>query len=151
MPSTHVTRELYYSADQMFSLVADVERYPEFVPNWQTVRVRDRQDNSYCTDQVVRLGPMRHTFSTHTTLEPPRRILVSSNDPPFRNFELLWTFEPAEDDGCRISLTADFDLRSRALQAIGSILSRDSVVRMVNAFETRAHSIYGAPTHASHV
>lgn len=150
MPSTYVTREVYYGPDQMFALVADVERYPEFVPHWAAVRVRNRTPTSYHTDQVVRLGPVRHTFTTDTRLTAPDSIVVESADSPFRRLSLQWNFNRAEDGGCRINLTVDFELRSRALQAIGALLSRDSINRMIAAFENRAATVYGPPVRSSH-
>lgn len=150
MPTTTVTREVYYAPHRMFALVADVERYPEFLPTWQAVRVRNRGDGGYDTDQVVRLGPVRHTFTTHTLLQPPGLIRVQSDQAPFRQFELQWKFNLAEDGGCRISLDVRFELRSRALSALGALLSKDSVDRMITAFEERARKMYGPPAHASH-
>ncbi len=150
VPSTFVSREVYYAPTQMFALVADVERYPEFVPFWQAVRVRNRRDDGYHTDQIVRLGPVRHTFSTDTRLNTPTEIHVFSKDSPFRSMSLHWTFDLAEDNGCRINLDAQFELRSLALRALGAILSRDSILRMIDAFETRARSVYGPPPHESH-
>lgn len=150
MPSTFVSREVYYAPEQMFALVADVEQYPAFVPHWQAVRVRNRRDDGYHTDQVVRLGPVRHTFSTDTRLRVPQEIHVLSQDPPFRTLSLHWKFNLAEDYGCRISLDVHFELRSLALRALGALLSKESVTRMIDAFETRAGEVYGPPSHASH-
>lgn len=150
MPSTFVSREVYYSPEQMFALVEDVEHYPEFVPNWQAVRVRNRTENGYHTDQVVRLGPMRHTFTTDTKTEAPFKITVTSTDAPFRQFGLNWEFHLAPDGGCRIELTSEFEMRSRALQAIGMILTKDSINRMISAFEDRALALYGPPANQSH-
>lgn len=150
MPSTFVTREVYYPPEQIFALVADVERYPEFVPYWQAVRIRNRREAGYHTDQVVRLGPVRHTFSTDTHLRTPEEICVLSQDPPFRKLSLQWKFNLAEDGGCRISLNVEFELRSLALRALGALLSRDSINRMIDAFETRAGTVYGPPERASH-
>jgi coenzyme Q-binding protein COQ10 len=134
----------------MFALVADVSRYPEFVPYWHAVRVRDRRDDGYRTDQVVRLGPMRHTFSTDTRLLPPAEIVVTSGDPPFRHLSLQWKFHRAEDGGCRISLRAEFELKSLTLRALGALLSTESINRMITAFEERARAVYGPPDAASH-
>lgn len=150
MPTTTVTREVYYPPQKMFNLVADVERYPEFLPTWQAVRVRNRTAQGYDTDQVVRLGPVRNTFTTHTSLRPPGTILVQSSQAPFREFALTWTFDHADDGGCQISLDVRFELRSRALSALGALLSRESVTRLVAAFEDRARTLYGPPAHASH-
>lgn len=150
MPSTLVSREVYYTPEQIFALVEDVERYPEFVPYWQAVRVRNRTESGYHTDQVVRLGPMRHTFTTDTMIEAPARITVLSNDPPFKRLSLAWEFHLADDGGCRIDLRVDFEIRSRALQAIGVILSKDSINRMISAFEDRALALYGPPLKQSH-
>lgn len=150
MPSTTVTREVYYSQEQMYSLVADVESYPAFVPNWQAVRVRNRRDDGYTTDQVVRMGPVRHTFTTRTRTVAPSLIEVTSSDPPFRSFSLRWSFETAEDGGCLITLVSDFELRIRAFQVIGALLSSDSIHRMISSFETRARALYGPPGAESH-
>ncbi len=150
MPTTTVKREVYYPPHRMFDLVADVERYPEFLPTWQAVRVRNAKDDGYDTDQVVRLGPVRHTFTTHTRLTRPDAIRVQSSQAPFRQFELQWTFDVADDGGCLITLDVTFELRSRALSALGMLLSRDSVDRMITAFEDRARRMYGPPANASH-
>lgn len=150
MPSAFVTREVYYSRDQMFALVADVRRYPEFVPYWHAVRTRDLGNGAYHTDQVVRLGPVRHTFATTTHLRAPDQIHVTSQDPPFRKLSLLWTFEIAPDNGCRISLDAEFEVRSLALRAVGMLLSKESISRMIDSFEQRARAIHGPPAHESH-
>lgn len=140
---THVTRVVFYGRERMFDLVADVERYPEFVPLWQAARVHDRTDRGYRTDQVVRLGPLRYRFSTCTRLHRPDRITVFSNRPPLRELRLTWTFDPLADAKCRIGLDARFDLRSRILAPIGLILSRESIERMIDAFERRARHVYG--------
>ncbi|MFA7430361.1 MAG: type II toxin-antitoxin system RatA family toxin [Rhodospirillaceae bacterium] len=150
MPTTTVKREVYYPPHRMFDLVADVERYPEFLPTWQAVRVRNRTGDGYDTDQVVRLGPVRHTFTTHTRLILPNAIEVHSTQAPFRAFSLQWKFDVADDGGCNIHLNVTFELRSRALSALSALLSRESVDRMVTAFEDRARRMYGAPARASH-
>lgn len=141
--ATQVERVVPFRPDQLFALVARVEDYPQFVPYWHRVRVRERRENAYRTDQVVRLGPVRHAFSTITRLEPESRIIVESADPPFRHLHLEWVFTPVGEGQCHISLTAAFDLRFPGLNVVGTLLSRESIQRMISAFEQRAQAIYG--------
>lgn len=145
MSSHKVLRVLPYSSEQLFDIAADVERYSEFQPWWVATRVRDRHGDVYHTDQVVGLGPIRQRFSSRTVLRRPDRIEVTSSDRPFRRFELTWAFDPVPGEGCRVSLAADVELRSRLLQN----LFGQSMARMVEgiaaAFEARAGRLYGPP------
>ena len=80
-------RLLPYTAEQLFHLAADVERYPEYLRWWIAARIRKREANVYCTDQVLGLGPVRVRFGSRTVLQtvlqPPTRIDVTSKDYPF--------------------------------------------------------------------
>jgi len=133
---------LPYSAEQMFALAADVERYPEFLPGWVAARVRGRKEDCYCTDQVLRFGPFRERFSTKTVLRRPHRIDVTSQERPFRNFELTWSFDSMPDGRCHVTLTTRIEFRTRIAERIfGRALARlaDDIVA---AFARRAHRLY---------
>jgi len=135
---------LPYSAEQLFALAADVERYPEFLPGWVAARIRERKDDCYCTDQVLRFGVFRERFSTKTVLHRPHRIDVTSRARPFRSFELTWTFEPAPDRGCHVTLTTQIEFRARLAERVfGRVLTR-LTEDIVAAFARRAHCLYAA-------
>ena len=136
-------RLLPYTAEQLFDLAADVERYPEYLRWWISVRIRKREANVYYTDQVLGLGPMRVSFGSRTVLQPPTRIEVTSNEFPFRQFKLSWNFEALAGTGCRVSLAAEFELRSFVLQRILDQALPTATADVIAAFETRAHCLYG--------
>lgn len=125
----------------MFDLAADVERYPEFLRWWIAARVRQRQADLYYTDQVLGLGPLRVRFGSKTVLRRPERIEVTSNDPPFRQFRLAWTFEPQPGQACKVSLTAELDFRSRLLERIVARVLPNTLADIIAAFVARAHQL----------
>lgn len=138
-----VQRTLRHTPEQLFDLVADVERYPEFLPWWRAARIHSRDGNTYHTDQVVGFGIFRERFSSRTTLERPWRIVVRSHDRRFRYFLLLWTFAPAPDGGCQITLAADLEFRSPLLRSVFSAAVAGQLDSIVRAFERRAGGCYG--------
>ena len=143
MPSHEVHRLLGYTPEQLFDLVADVDRYPEFLPWWTEARVRERDGDIYYTDQVVGFGPIRERFGSKTVLRRPERIDVTSSDPPFQRFHLVWQFNSVSAKGCRVVLKADLEFRSRILQdAFGWRLAGETR-RIIAAFQSRAEQFYG--------
>lgn len=145
MPARTVAHTVPYTPEQLFDLVADVEHYPLFVPNWAAARIIKRIPGGYQTDQIVRFGPLREEFITETHLERPHSITVKDVKGPFDHLQILWIFTGIPEGACHIALTVDVELRSRALQAASRIMAGDSAERMVHAFEERARHVYGAP------
>lgn len=137
------TREIPLPPEQVFELVADVERYPEFLPSWLDARVVCRDDDGYDTEQTVGMGLLARHFQTHTKLERPRRINVTSRDQLFRHFEIVWEFHPAYDGGCRIDFALDFRIGSFVLAPAFDMLMIPTASQMVSAFERRAGLIAG--------
>lgn len=138
MPSYAVRRVLDVPPGRLFDLVADVERYPEFVPWWVAARITGREGDAYCTDQVVRVALLRQRFSTRTVLCPPKRIDVTSADRAFRSLHIAWSFEPTPQGGCEVGLTMTIELRSRVAQEMAAALFAGAPARLVAAFEARA-------------
>lgn len=136
-------RILPYCREQLFEIASDVERYPEFLPGWIAVRVRDRRDTGYCTDQVLGLGPLRLQFASTTLLDPPLRIVVYSKDAAFREFGIEWLFEPQPEAGCEVSVSVTLELRSKLSQAILERLMPDMASGIMSAFEVRATQLCG--------
>jgi coenzyme Q-binding protein COQ10 len=123
--------------EALFALVADVERYPQFLPMWRRARVYARDTDAYWTEQEVGFGPIRERFRTRTALSPPERIDVSSNDGLFRAFRILWTFADAPN-GTRIDILLQWETRSRLLQGAVDRALPTTTRTMVQAFEDEA-------------
>ncbi len=137
-------KRIPYRPDQLFDLVADVGRYPEFLPWCVAARVRTRSETEMIADMTIGFGPFRESFTSRVGLERPERIRVRYENGPFRYLNNQWIFQP-DPRGCLVDFAVDFEFRSRILQmAIGAVFN-EAVRRMVNAFERRARTIYGAP------
>jgi len=140
---THAEKRLLpYTQKELFDLVADVGRYPEFLPWAVAARVTKRQGNVIHADLVIGFKMIREKFSSRVTLSAPDRIDVAYLDGPFKYLNNHWQFEP-HGEGCRIDFYVDFEFRSRMLQKMIGVLFNEAVRRMVAAFETRARQLYG--------
>jgi coenzyme Q-binding protein COQ10 len=149
MPSFRTTRRVPHSADEMFALVADVEKYPLFLPLCEALRVRRREERDahpiLIADMTVAYKIFRETFSSRVTLDRgANKILVEYLDGPFSHLENRWTFKPLEN-GCEVQFFIEWELRSRALSLlVGSVFDR-VFRRYAEAFEKRADDVYGRP------
>lgn len=141
MPSYRETRVLPYPAERLFDLIADVERYPEFLPWWHAARVRRRNGNTEYVDQVVGPAIAHFRFASTTVLERPDQIRTTSDQRPFRRLEIHWTFAPAPQGGCAATFAVDYELRSSALQRLVGVIFDAAVRRVVTAFEKRAEQV----------
>src|SRR5262244_3928525 len=144
MPTHAEQRLLPYTPEQLFALVADVERYPEFLPWCLAARIRERRPDLVVADLIIGFKMFRERFTSRVALDPPRRIDVSYADGPFRHLQNRWRFSPAAG-GCRIDFFVDFEFRSRLMQRVIEMLFGEAVRRMVAAFEKRAGDLYGGP------
>lgn len=149
MPSFRTTRRVPHTADEMFDLVADVEKYPLFLPLCEALRIRSREERDqrpvFIADMTVAYKIFRETFTSRVTLEREKRaILVEYLDGPFSHLENRWTFEPMASGGCEVKFFIDWELRSRTLSMlVGSVFER-VFRRYAEAFEQRADRVYGA-------
>jgi len=144
MPTHAEKRVLTYRPDQLFDLVADIERYPEFLPWCVGARIRSREDNVIVADLVIGFKMIRERFTSRVRLDRPgMRIDVAYTDGPFRYLDNHWLFEPLPEGRCRIDFYVDFEFRSLVLQKIIGVLFNEAVRRMVAAFESRAKQLYG--------
>lgn len=135
------SRSIDAPLEAVFDLVADVERYPEFLPMWREARIigHDGPD-AYRTEQLVGIGPIEQRFCTRTVLFRPTRIEVTSADTLFRTFFIRWDFAPVAD-GCRTGITLDWEVASRPMQRAIALLLPGVANTMVEAFERRAHQL----------
>ncbi len=123
-------------------MVADVERYPEFLPWCEGARIKRRQEKRLIADLIIGFKLIRERFTSKVDLNPEDlRIDVEYVDGPFRYLKNHWIFVP-HDEGCMIDFHVDFEFRSRLLQTIMEPLFHEAVRRMVGAFEERARSLY---------
>ena len=144
MPTHAEKRSVPYTPAQMFDLVADVERYPEFLPWCAATRIRRRESgNVIVADMVIGFKGLRERFTSRVGLHGPRRIDVTYAEGPFRYLNNHWVFESREDGGCDIDFFVDFEFRSKMLQKVMARLFNEAVQRMVGAFERRARALYG--------
>ena len=143
MPNHAEQRALPYSAEQMFDLVAAVDRYPEFLPWCCGARITSREGEVLHADLVIGFKLFRERFASRVELARPRRIDVVYTDGPFRHLENRWEFED-RPGGCLIDFYVDFEFRSVLLQTLIGALFTEAVHRMVRAFEGRARTLYGA-------
>jgi coenzyme Q-binding protein COQ10 len=143
MPTHAERRRLPYSPQQLFDLVADIERYPEFLPWCVGARVREKKGNTIVGDLLIGYRMVRERFTSKIVLDRPRHIDVSYSEGPFRYLTNHWEFVPEKDGGCTIDFYVDFEFRSRVLQKIIEVLFNEAVKRMVGAFEARARKLYG--------
>jgi len=143
MPRHAETKVLPYTVEQMFDLVAAVERYPEFLPWCLGARIVKREANVIHADLLIGFKVFRERWQSRIVLARPETIDVHYVDGPFRHLDNRWRFEPRAS-GCAVDFYVDFEFRSRILSKVMSGLFGEAVHRMVRAFETRAHQIYGA-------
>lgn len=142
--TAYVQRQhLQYTAPQLFDLVADVERYPEFVPGVIKAGIRQRKDHTILVDMTIAVGPLRKRFSTVGVLHRPRRIDISSDDAVFDRFVQSWTFEPGAAGGTNVEYHVDFRFRSRVLQMLMGASFTDRAAATMAAFKRRALELYG--------
>lgn len=151
MPSFRTRHRVRHSADDMFTLVADVEKYPQFVPLCDRLFVRRRDQREDGTtvlvaDMTVAYSFFRETFTSRVTLDPTnRRIFVEYVNGPFRHMENRWEFRPTGEEGrCEVDFYISWEMKSRTLSAmVGGVFER-AFRRFARAFEARADAVYGA-------
>ena len=149
MPKFETTRRTLHSAEQMFSLVADVERYPEFLPLCEALTVRSRKEREGRTmlvaDMTVGYKAIRETFTSQVLLKPDvNEIDVQYLEGPFRYLSNLWRFEPAGPSACNVVFFIDYEFKSRVLGALMGAMFDRAFRMFTDAFEKRADAIYGA-------
>ena len=142
MPNHAEARFLPYTPEQIFDLVADIERYPEFLPWCVAARITQRENEVLTADMIVGFTAIREKFSSKVTLKRPDRIDVKYIKGPFKYLKNSWIFI-AKDQGCVIEFDIAFEVRSRLLRRILEPLFGEAVRRMVAAFDRRAEVVYG--------
>jgi len=148
MPSFKTTRRVRHPAADMFDLVADVERYPEFVPLCQSLRVKRRLTDPSGSDILIadmKVGykAIRESFTTRVTLDRANmKILVEYVDGPFSHLENMWSFSDAEGGKCRVDFYIAYEFRSRTLAVLMGNMFDAAFRKFASAFEARADQMF---------
>lgn len=147
MPSHSETRPLPHTARQMYDLVADVPKYPEFLPWTAAARVRkitDFADHQVMdADLVISFKVFRERFGSRVTLWPEKMSIDTEYlDGPFKHLKSTWSFVDT-DTGCDVSFFVDFEFKNAILQGIIGVVFNEAMHRVVRAFEKRAADLYG--------
>jgi coenzyme Q-binding protein COQ10 len=145
MPAHTEQRFFPYPPAAVFDMVADVERYPEFLPWCVGARIQKREAEAFTAEVMVGFKMIRERYVSRVVLARPERIDVQYISGPFHKLENRWTFA-AVPGGCRVDFLLNFEFRSRVLQRLIGVLFNEAVRRMVAAFENRARHLYGRPT-----
>ncbi len=151
MPSFRNERSVRHRSDQMFDLVADVERYPEFVPLCTGMRVRSRRPDGQGRDTLIAemsIGykMIREKFTSRVQLDKPRlRVVVEYIDGPFSYLENIWTFRDEPEPGrSLVTFFIDYEFRSRTFSALMGSMFDAAFRKFAQAFEERADALYRA-------
>lgn len=147
MPKSSDSKFLPYSAQQMYDLVADIGRYPEFIPWCDAARIRSRRQEGQKeiieADLTAAFKVFRERFGSRVILDPKAmQIDTAYLDGPFKYLNGTWQFEDAEG-GCQVSFAVDFEFRNFVLQKMIGLVFAEAMQRIIKAFEARAHALYG--------
>ena len=143
MPTHAEKRHLPWTPEQLHRLVAEVDKYPQFLPWCKAARITRRDGNVFYADLVIAFKVFRERFTSRVTLLPDLGIDVAYIEGPFHYLNNHWRFERAPDGGCIVDFYVDFEFRSKILQNLIGMLFNEAVSRMVAAFEARARQLYG--------
>ena len=148
MPTHSETRELPYTAQQMYDLVADVASYPEFLPWTAAARIKSRTDKGdhevMDADLVISFKVFRERFTSRVVLWPePKKIDTEYLDGPFKFMKSNWHFEDAGQGTCKVHFFVDFEFKNMVLQKIIGVVFNEAMQRVVRAFEKHAADLYG--------
>lgn len=149
MPRHHETRALPYTPEQMFDMVADVGRYPEFLPWVTATRVRSDSPTEMVADMIVGFKGLRETFSSRVSKERPGHLRVDYLEGPLKHLNNDWKFAPDGKGGCEVEFCVDFAFKNRVFEMLAGQVFDRAVRKMVNAFEERAARLYGDSDAAS--
>ena len=148
MPSFSTTQRVNHTADQMFDLVADVERYPEFVPLCERLVIRERREKDgremLTATMAVGFKAIHESFTSRVLLDCENRTIRATYvDGPFKSLDNIWRFEPVGDGQCDVHFSIDYEFKSRMLAMVmGSQFDR-AFRKFTTAFEQRADQLYG--------
>ncbi len=144
MPRHTEVRNICYSPEQMFDMVADVKSYADFLPWVAAVRVRSDSESLMIADLVVGFRSLKETFASRVVKHRPTDIKVDYIEGPLKYLTNSWRFEPDDKGGTDIDFCVDFAFKNRIFEALAGQMFDRALRRMIGAFEERAHQLYGS-------
>ncbi|UOR14835.1 type II toxin-antitoxin system RatA family toxin [Qipengyuania aquimaris] len=151
MPGIRETRRLPYSCEQMFDLVADVAKYPEFLPWVVATRIRSDSESEMTADMLVGFKAIREKFTSRVIKKRPEHIEVFYVDGPLKDLDNNWRFTCLPDGGCEIDFCVDFTFRNAMFERLAGQYFDRAFRKMVEAFEKRADELYGRENAAANL
>jgi coenzyme Q-binding protein COQ10 len=143
MPGIRETRTMPYTAEQMFDLVADVDRYPEFLPWVIATRIKSDSETEMVADMLVGFKALKEKFTSRVVKSRPGELRVTYVDGPLRDLHNAWKFRNIVG-GCEIDFAVDFAFRNPLFEKIAGQYFDRAFRKMVAAFEERAGELYGS-------
>ncbi|MEG9529857.1 type II toxin-antitoxin system RatA family toxin [Mannheimia indoligenes] len=143
MPIVNQSALVPYSAEQMYRLVNNYERYPEFLSGCVSTRTLSTGENELTAELHIQKLGISQTFSTHNKMSPPYKIEMTLVEGPFRHLHGFWTFTPFDEQSCKISLELNFEFSSPIVALVFGKVFNELTLKMVNAFKQRAKEVYG--------
>ena len=143
MPRHSEKRNLPYTPEQLFDLVADVKSYQDFLPWVAAVRVRSNSETDMIADLVVGFRALKETFTSRVRKQRPREIVIDYIEGPLKYLHNSWTFAPDGKGGTNIDFCVDFAFKNRIFESLAGQMFDRALRRMIGAFEERAHVLYG--------
>ena len=144
MPGIHEVRQLPYSAEQMFDLVADVGRYSEFLPWVVATRVRSDSETEMVADMLVGFKALREKFTSRVEKRRPEMIEVHYLGGPLRDLDNIWRFRALGPTSCEVEFSVEFAFRNPLFEKMAGQYFDRAFRKMVTAFEERAAALYGS-------
>lgn len=144
MPGVREVRRLPYSAEQMFDLVADVARYPEFLPWVVATRIKSDSETEMVADMLVGFNALREKFTSKVEKRRAEYIEVIYLDGPMRDLDNVWQFRPLPEGGCEVDFLVEFTFRNALFARLAGQYFDRAFRKMVTAFEKRADQLYGS-------
>jgi coenzyme Q-binding protein COQ10 len=143
MAQYQVVKRLDCCCEELFELAADIERYPEFLPGWEAVRVLQRDCDRLHVEQHLGFPAFSHAFVSTARLEPPERVFIRSQDGPFRDLQIEWRFEACDEGLCQVSFRMEYELASHMLEIVAEPVFQAAASDVVARFRARARELYG--------
>ncbi len=150
MPQFKTTRRVFHSAENMYQLVADIEKYPEFVPLCDNLVIKSREQSGsmdiVLADMTVAYKLLRETFGSRVSMNIEGCEIVSEGvDGPFRHLKNVWRFHEIDKTCCDVEFSISYEFKTFALQLLVGGLFEKVFKKYSDAFEERANQIYGPP------
>ncbi len=136
------SKQLPYTCGQLFTLIADIESYPSFLPGWSSARIVHSDNSRLRVEQQLRLGLLDLHFDSTALLDDCNRILITSSDTPFREMTIDWRFTPLPENHCELSVEMTLALQAGLLKHPLEQMLRGTGAQLLRLFENRAHSLY---------